>query len=83
MTSVSSASSLLAAAPDSTLAERLECIAQDIEQLHTKATRQIAERLAQAHELFLYVRDEGGFTGWVEKRLGYSTSTAYRAPRRS
>ena len=29
--------------------------------------------------LFLYRRDEGGFQGWVERRLGYSRSHAYRA----
>jgi hypothetical protein len=26
----------------------------------------LAERLAEAHQLFLYKRDEGGFEGWVD-----------------
>ena len=29
-----------------------------------------------AHKLFLYRRDEGGFEGWVEKRLKWSRTTA-------
>ena len=42
------------------------------------AVLRIAERLAEAHGLFLYRRDEGGFGGWVEKRLRMSRSTADR-----
>ena len=36
-----------------------------------------ARRLAEAHKLFLYKRDEGGFEGWVEQRLSMSRATAY------
>jgi hypothetical protein len=57
--------------------EQLEAIALEIEGLVRKATMDIAKRMTKAHELFLYHRDEGGFTGWVQKRLGYSSSTAY------
>jgi hypothetical protein len=32
---------------------------------------------AEAHGLFRYRRDEGGFAGWVEKRLKMSRRTAY------
>jgi hypothetical protein len=59
-------------------AEQLEKLAREIEQLHAKASLQIAQRLAQARDLFRYRRDEGGFTGWVQNRLGYSVATAYR-----
>jgi hypothetical protein len=33
---------------------------------------------SEAHGIFLYKRDEGGFEGWVEARLKISRSTAYR-----
>jgi hypothetical protein len=36
-----------------------------------------ARRLVEAHKLFLYKRDEGGFEGWVEQRLSMSRATAY------
>ena len=58
--------------------DQLEAIAKDIELLQATAVMRIAERLAEAHKLFLYKRDEGGFTGWVEKRLKISERTAYR-----
>jgi hypothetical protein len=58
--------------------ERLESLAREIERLHIKASLQIAERLAKAHGIFRYRRDEGGFAGWVENRLKLSSSTAYR-----
>lgn len=32
---------------------------------------------AQARDIFRYDRREGGFTGWVEKRLKISERTAY------
>lgn len=60
-------------APD----ERLEAIAQAIESLQRSALMQIAERLAEAQEIFRYRRDEGGFGGWVESRLPFSRHTAY------
>jgi hypothetical protein len=66
-----------AAMSDSAFADRLEAIAQEIEGLEHKAIMDIAKLITKAHELFLYKRDEGGFTGWVQARLGYSSSTAY------
>jgi hypothetical protein len=33
---------------------------------------------AEAHRLFLYKRDEGGFGGWVAKRVRMSRKTADR-----
>jgi hypothetical protein len=71
---------------DAQIDDQLEAIAQEIEGLERDAAReierlefQIAERLAKAHRLFRYRRDEGGFRGWVKKRLGCSRSKAYRA----
>jgi hypothetical protein len=57
--------------------QRLESIAKEIEQLQNTATFNIAEHLAEAHGLFRYRRDEGGFGGWVESRLTISRQTAY------
>lgn len=57
---------------------RLESIATDIEFLQATAVLRVAERLADAREIFRYRRDEGGFTGWVEARLKFSQSTAYK-----
>jgi hypothetical protein len=57
--------------------DRLEAIAQDIESLQATAILHIAERLAEARNIFRYRRDEGGFGGWVENRLHYSRDTAY------
>ena len=57
--------------------DQLEAIAKDIEALQASAVLRIAERLADAHKLFLYKRDEGGFEGWVAKRLRIKRSTAY------
>jgi hypothetical protein len=56
---------------------RLEAIAVDIELLQATAVLRVAERLAEAHGLFRYRRNVGGFTGWVEKRLSMSERTAY------
>ena len=56
--------------------DRLEAIAKDIASLQTTAILRIAERLAEAHSIFHYRRDEGGFGGWVERRLNYSRDTA-------
>ena len=58
--------------------DQIEAIAEDIEALQATALFRIAERLAEAHELFRYRRDEGGFAGWVEKRLRYSRATMDR-----
>src|SRR5262245_13931955 len=59
------------------LSDRLETIAKCIESLTVKATLRVAAQIAEAHEIFRYRRDEGGFAGWVERRLGYSRQTAY------
>jgi hypothetical protein len=56
----------------------IEAVAQEIEHLERSATFKIANRLAWVHGQFLYRRDEGGFRGWVESRLGYSRTHAYR-----
>jgi hypothetical protein len=63
---------------DKEFADRLEAIARDIQHFERQAVFRIANRLAKAHELFRYRRDEGGFQGWVENRLDYSRSHAYR-----
>jgi hypothetical protein len=66
---------------DAEFAEQLEVLARDIEHLDRRARDtmfRIAARIAKAHELFLPRRDEGGFSGWVENRLGYSRAYAYR-----
>jgi hypothetical protein len=57
--------------------DRLEAIAKDIETLTATATLRIGAKLAEAREVFRYRRDEGGFAGWVESRLGYSRQHAY------
>jgi hypothetical protein len=57
--------------------DKLEGIAKDIERLQGTAILKIAERHAEARELFRYRRDEGGFAGWVETRLRFSRQTAY------
>ena len=63
---------------DSTFAEQLEPIACKIETTATTAILQIASDAAKIHEAFRYHRNEGGFVGYMKKRLGYSSSTAYR-----
>jgi hypothetical protein len=56
----------------------LEALAKEIEHLNVKASLRIGECFAAAQEIFRYRRNEGGFTGWIESRLKYSTSTVYR-----
>ncbi len=63
---------------DSVLDEELEPIARRIELLQTTAILQIAREAAKIHEVLRYRRSEGGYTGYMEKRLGYSSSSAYR-----
>jgi hypothetical protein len=58
--------------------EKLEALAQKIERLETTAILQIASEAARIHEVFRYRRDEGGYAGYMKRRLGYSTSSAYR-----
>lgn len=55
---------------------RLEDIAKGIETVQATAIIKIGERLAEARDLFRYDRREGGFTGWVEKRLKITYRTA-------
>jgi hypothetical protein len=62
---------------DKSLAEQLEPIAQKIELLETAAIPQIASEAAKIHEHFRYWRAEGGYTGYMKRRLGYSSSSAY------
>jgi hypothetical protein len=71
---------MTAALPTSPVTDdiRLETIAKDIERLQGTAILQMAERLAEAHEIFRYRHDEGGFQGWVERRLTFSRRTAYK-----
>jgi hypothetical protein len=57
--------------------EQLEAIALEIESQERGAIMGIAKLITKAHELFSYRRNDG-FIGWVQKRLGYSSSTAYR-----
>jgi hypothetical protein len=63
---------------DAEFTDQLEVLARDIIHIDRSATFRIAARVAKAHELFVNRRDEGGFQGWVEDRLGYSRSHAYR-----
>jgi hypothetical protein len=60
------------------LAEQLEPIARKIEFLQSTAILQIASEAAKIHEVLRYRRDDGGYTGYMKKRLGYSSSSAYR-----
>lgn len=59
--------------------QRLEDIAKGIETIQATAIIKIGERLAEARDLFRYDRKEGGFTGWVERRLKMSRDSAYNA----
>jgi hypothetical protein len=66
---------------DKEFADRLEAIAQDIEtfeRTRRKMILRIAKLVSEAHDLFLYRRDEGGFTGWMKARFNCSSSSAYR-----
>ena len=56
---------------------RLEAIAQDIEAIQATAILHVAERLAEARDIFRYRRHEGGFGGWAERRLRLSRQTIY------
>lgn len=63
---------------DAEFRAEIEAVARQIEHFERSAIFRIANRLAWVHEQFLYRRDEGGFQGWVESRLGYSRTQAYR-----
>jgi len=70
-----------AAMSDSAFADRLEAIARDIEIFvsnRRRMTLRIAKLVSDAHDLFLYRRNEGGFTGWMKTRFDCSPSSAYR-----
>jgi hypothetical protein len=70
-----------AALSDTEFADRLEAIARDIEtfeRTRRKMILRIAKLASEAHKLFKYRRNEGGFTGWMKTRLGCSSSNAYR-----
>ena len=58
--------------------DRLEQIAVEIETIQGVALLKVGERLLEAQELFRYDRNEGGFRGWVDRRLRFSVDTAYR-----
>ncbi|WP_168166090.1 DUF3102 domain-containing protein [Bosea sp. PAMC 26642] len=60
------------ASPD----EQLEAIARDVERTFAVSAWSIGERLAEARALYRYHREEGGFGGWAEKRLGMSDRRA-------
>jgi hypothetical protein len=63
---------------DAEFRAEIEAVARQIEHFERSAIFRIANRLAWVHEQFLYRRDKGGFQGWVESRLGYSRTQAYR-----
>ena len=58
--------------------DRLEEIATEIETIQGVALLKIGERLSEAREIFKYDRNEGGFTGWIDSRLTFGSSTAYK-----
>lgn len=57
---------------------RLEEIAVEIETIQGVALLKVGERLLEAQELFKYQRDEQGFGGWVDSRLRFGQTTAYK-----
>jgi len=56
---------------------RLEAIAAEIESVLGTAIMRVAALVAEAHELHRYQHSDGGFEGWVERRLKMSRRTAY------
>jgi hypothetical protein len=56
---------------------RLEAIATEIESVLGTAIMRVAALVAEAHELHRYKHGDGGFEGWVERRLKMSRRTAY------
>jgi hypothetical protein len=56
---------------------RLEVIAAEIESVLGTAIMRVAALVAEAHELHRYQHGDGGFEGWVERRLKMSRRTAY------
>lgn len=70
--------SLVENTPPGDVEQRLEDIAKGIETVQATAIIKIGERLAEARDLFRYDRREGGFTGWVERRLKINYDSALR-----
>ena len=56
---------------------RLEAIAAEIEAVLGTAIMRVAALVAEAHEIHRYQHGDGGFEGWVERRLKMSRRTAY------
>jgi hypothetical protein len=56
-------------------AERIELGARKIESLETTAILQIASEAAKIHGASRYRRKEGGYAGYMKKRLGCSRSS--------
>jgi hypothetical protein len=54
-----------------------EAKAVRIELVQATAVLEIAAHLAEVRQQHLFRRDEGGFTGWIERRLRMSQRTAY------
>jgi hypothetical protein len=55
-----------------------EAKAVRIEVVQATAVLEVAAHLAEVHRQHLYHRDEGGFTGWVQRRLRMSQATVYK-----
>jgi hypothetical protein len=63
-----------------TVEQQLEQHAIAVERIQRDAIFEIGRELAAAQELFKYRRDEGGFTGWLAKRLPHIPQrSAYQA----
>jgi len=56
---------------------RLEALAAEIESVLGTAIMRVAALVAEAHELHRYKHVDGGFEGWVERRLKMSRQTTY------
>src|SRR5262252_2806451 len=63
--------------PEKERQTRLEAIAAEIETVLGTAIMRVAALVAEAHELHCYQHGNGGFEGWIERRLKMSRRTAY------
>ena|SRR5262252_4308218 len=63
--------------PEKERETRLEAIAAEIDSVLSTAIMRVAALVAEAHELHRYKHGDGGFEGWVERRLKMSRQTAY------
>ena len=60
--------------------QQLEQHALNVERIQGNAVFEIGRELKQAQSIFRFSRDEGGFTGWLAKRLPHiNQRAAYRA----